>query len=217
MGYERFIGAKFGRWTVIGVGGRTNDRRQRLVCRCECGNEKEVKVGNLRSGQSKSCGCIAVEGLVSRSTLHGHSIGGKPSLTFSTWRSMLSRCNCQNHTHYRLYGGRGVKVCYRWLTFENFLSDMGLRPSSMHTLDRYPNKDGDYTPDNCRWATKMEQNRNQSINRWITHPDGRRMIAADWAKLIGITKSGLNYRLNVKRETIDQIISHFQKKGRSIY
>lgn len=104
---------------------------------------------------------------------HGHARKGAPSPTYRTWYNMKTRCENPRSSKYRFYGGRGIKLCERWRSFEAFLYDMGERPSAAHTIDRYPNKDGDYEPNNCRWATQKEQNANRRSSRAVVRGDGR--------------------------------------------
>lgn len=153
----------FGRWTVIGpatpvmFAGKVTPR---VMCRCQCGTERPVLLSNLKSRKSKSCGCYRSNRAAETKVRHGHARKGHVTPEFACWQAMIGRCTRQNHISYRNYGGRGIKVCDRWLAFEAFLSDMGYRPSPLHSLDRI-NNDGNYEPDNCRWATKQEQRKNQ--------------------------------------------------------
>lgn len=109
------------------------------------------------------------------------------------WKAMHDRCSNPQHAAYARYGGRGIKVCKRWGSFDNFLADMGPRPSDAHSLDR-KNNDGDYKPSNCRWATSEEQNRNTRANRHFT-ANGRTQLLTDWAKELGTTRATLWLRI----------------------
>src|SRR5262249_28856887 len=103
------------------------------------------------------------------------------------------RCQNPNNPDYSDYGGRGIAVCARWQSFENFLSDMGPRPSSNHSIDR-KNTNGNYEPDNCRWATLHVQSRNKRNNVWIEH-NGKRMVLEDWAAETGLPRTTLEQRV----------------------
>jgi len=115
---------------------------------------------------------------------------------------MRSRCNNPKFTNYATYGGRGIKVCERWDSFENFLEDMGPRPKG-YTIDRIdPN--GDYCPENCRWASWAEQQRNRRDTRFITW-DGRTQCVTDWADELGIPRSTISWRLQNGRSDLEAI------------
>lgn len=114
-------------------------------------------------------------------SLHGHNARGKRSPTYRSWAMMVARCTNPRVDNYAFYGGRGIKVCDRWRDFASFLADMGERPSLAHSLDRWPNRDGDYEPGNARWATSKEQARNTKSNRPVVRSDGKAydsMVAA---------------------------------------
>lgn len=113
----------------------------------------------------------------------------------SRWRAMKARCFNPNNRKYPRYGARGITVCERWLVFENFLADMGPRPSPRHSIDRI-NNDGNYEPSNCRWATMPEQMRNSIAARWVTF-NGETLTVTDWAQRLGITQGSMSRRLSV--------------------
>jgi hypothetical protein len=182
-------GQTFGRLTVIEYAG--SDKKGNAHWRCVCTgpgcNMREVTVygTSLRSGASRSCGCLKVK----------HGLTHHP--LYPVWNAMIRRCTNPNDAGYPAYGGRGVMVCPEWLESpEAFIRDMGLRPSPGHSIDRI-DVDGPYAPWNCRWATREEQDRNLRRNVWIEYR-GVRLIAADWARELGISHGTLAKRLQLK-------------------
>jgi hypothetical protein len=140
---------------------------------------------------------------------HGETKNGKKSSEYKIWKDMKYRCCNQNHKNFKNYGERGIKICDRWKnSFRNFLEDMGRRPSSKHSIDRI-NNNGYYAPDNCRWATKSEQDRNKRTNVWLEYEDIK-MIKKDWAKFLGVSENYIYRRLK-KGKSMGDIISEAKK------
>jgi hypothetical protein len=139
---------------------------------------------------------------------HGHATGGI-SPTYRTWASMLNRCNCPTSSGYPKYGAKGTRVCERWLSFENFLADMGERPEGM-SIDRKDNEKG-YEPGNCRWATRPDQARNKTDNRFLTF-NGETLCLTDWAKKLGLTPGALHTRL--KLFPLEEALTKPKRKNR---
>ncbi len=178
---EEPIGTRFGRLVIadyVGLQGDSN--KHAYQCLCDCGVEIVARRNNLLGGGTQSCGCFKSDRTKEAKTIHGRGVDDP---TYLSWSAMRARCTNEKSTHYHRYGGRGISVCERWDSFINFLEDMGERPSET-TLDRI-NNDGNYSKDNCRWATNYEQSRNKSQNR-IIEIDGEKMILTDWAERFGI-------------------------------
>jgi hypothetical protein len=159
-------GKKFTRLIVIEFAGYEKGRRAALWrCECECGEVVVVRATTLKNGETRSCGCLFIE-LNRESATHGHAHANALSPEYVSWRSMRARCMYPSIRNFHRWGGRGITVCKRWQSsFENFLADMGPRPSPKHSIDRYPDPDGNYEPGNCRWATTKEQRKNQRRNK----------------------------------------------------
>ena len=165
----------FGRWTVIGDAPSSASGNKRVHCRCQCGTVRIVQLRHLLSGQSQSCQCRQKEIVSVTNSTHGHTRGGKESVEYRTWQGLLSRVRATKGRIYRLYGARGITACDRWQVFENFLADMGQRPSPKHSIDRR-NNDGNYEPGNCWWATRSQQvhNRRSPVLWTRVHPSRNR-------------------------------------------
>jgi hypothetical protein len=164
---------------------------RRVTCKCDCGAETIARIGKLRNGWTSSCGCIRRELLVERNTRHGMS--DKPE--YGVWSSMKGRCLNPSDPEWHNYGGRGIKVCDRWLhDFAAFYEDMGPRTSAKHSIERV-DVEGDYCPENCVWATSGEQARNKRNNKWITY-QGQRMTQTDAALASGVNLRTIRARLS---------------------
>ena len=179
-----------GRLTIICEVTPQNQGDRRFECLCECGVIKSVGLSDLRSGHTRSCGCLRRE-LTRRNHLT-HGLSKTPE--FKIWTGMKKRCNKPDEENYHNYGGRGIAVCDRWLnSFSAFIEDMGPRPTSEHSIER-ENNNGNYCPENCVWATWKDQMRNTRRNRVITL-DGVAMPLVKWAENLGMKDSGLSARL----------------------
>jgi hypothetical protein len=151
-------GQRFGRLIVLQDVGRSPEHTVLWRCRCDCGAETVVRSVALRTGHTRSCGCLQPE-TARKQIKHGHARDTGSSKTYASWEAMIQRCCNPNSTHYSYYGGRGIAVCKRWRSFENFLADMGERPLGL-TLDRTNNARG-YSRANCKWVTRKEQANNR--------------------------------------------------------
>ena len=150
---EDLSGRRFGRWMALGLSSRRQNLRTLWHCRCDCGSEREVLSVHLKRGKSVSCGCYGAEVTSALKRTHGQS-GKKQTPEYKAWCQLINRCENPNGPDYRIYGARGISVCERWRnSFQNFLADMGARPTPRHSVDRR-NGDGNYEPGNCCWATK---------------------------------------------------------------
>jgi hypothetical protein len=194
------IGTRFGRLIVVSRVNSQNRSQTRWLCRCDCGNEKEIYAAHLRKGSTVSCGCFARESLVKRMSSHGLT----DDIAYRPWIQMRARCNSSVHPSYHAYGARGIRVCERWNDFEAFLSDMGPRPSLNHSLDR-ENNNGNYEPGNCRWATPKEQQNNRSNTRWITYKD-ERLPLADWSRRMGLAPKVVYMRIFSYKWSIERAL-----------
>jgi hypothetical protein len=187
----------FGRLTTIGpkflVG---KNRTAYQVCECSCGVVVTVRTASMASGSTKSCGCYARRLCSDLNKTHGQT----GVVEHRAWKNIFARCYNANCPEYKNYGGRGIKVCDRWSGysgFQNFLEDMGRRPSSDHSLDRI-DVNGNYCPENCRWATRKEQCNNTRRNRIITH-NGKTQTLSQWSAELGIHVATIRRRLTANK------------------
>ena len=203
-------GLVFSRLTVLCEVKRDGKSRSRYwSCVCQCGVKTVVNGSSLRSGLIKSCGCYRSEiakKVGDRTRTHGMT---KTSI-YAIWDSMIQRCTNPNRKDYFKYGGRGIVVCNEWMTFENFISDMGERPIGL-SLDRIDNN-GNYDKANCRWATATQQGRNQSTNRLITFNNVTRCIS-EWAEVLQMNKNSLEARFRRGWSVDKAFMEPIQKKA----
>jgi hypothetical protein len=197
-------GKKFGRLLVLDYVGLNKHSRSIWECLCDCGMTAVVEGFKLKSGHTKSCGCLNIEKLIERSTTHG--LMRLYYRAYKTWQDMLQRCYNPKNKRYKDYGGRGIKVCERWLGkdgFKNFIEDMGDRPLYL-TIHRIDN-DGDYELKNCKWETDREQQRNRSNNKILVF-NGISHCIAEWADILGWNTKTL-YNRYYKGWTDEEILT----------
>lgn len=179
--FKNLLGQEFGRLTVVRYVKNKNSKGHKWECVCSCGNVSLVSPCSLIRGDTQSCGCIARSNAASRLFQHGES----RSITYSSWRAMINRSSNENNPSYKRYGGAGIFVCERWEnSYLDFLEDMGERPSKEYSIDRIDNKDG-YYPENCRWASKIEQANNKNRTRNVC-VNGVTKSVSQWARDIGV-------------------------------
>lgn len=189
------IGQRFGRLTVIAPAPKKGHNR-RWLSRCDCGGEATSFEFSLKAGRARSCGCLKVEGLVQRSRRGPEKSAHMMSYSseYRIWIGMRQRCSNPNNSRWEDYGGRGIHVCGRWdADFKAFLEDMGKRPVGT-TLDRIDNE-GPYSPENCRWATASQQQKNALRKHKRVTVNGREMTLEECAQASGLSRSGIAERV----------------------
>lgn len=184
------MGQKCGRLTVVGYAGYSH-----WWCQCECGQITKPFGPKIRRGTTKSCGCHKRD-QARKTKTHGHAHQGRHTREYRTWASMKSRCYDPTDTAYTRYGAVGIAVCDRWRnSFESFLADMGEKPLGDFSIDRFPDGAGDYAPENCRWATRKQQNRNRKSNHLI-ELNGERVTVVEACETLNLDYDIVRTRLN---------------------
>lgn len=189
-------GQRFERLIVLKKLGTKNNNIQWL-CQCDCGKQKEIAGTHLRSGMTRSCGCLLSETSAMKTRTHGKT-GTK---VYTAWKNMRRRCLSQSGKDWKDYGGRGIQICERWNSFENFYADMG-DPTDGTSLDRI-DFDGNYEPSNCRWATLVTQARNKRSNLLITYKGDTKALR-DWSNQLGIHYGTLVTRMTSRKWSVEK-------------
>src|SRR5882724_894990 len=185
-------GTRFTRFIVIQFHNRIRGTAQYL-CKCDCGNERLIWQHNLTSGASRSCGCLRDSISAVQSITHGHSINGQISKEYMSWSRAKARCLNENSERFKDYGGRGIRMCERWLiSFENFLLDMGPCPEGF-SIERL-NNDGNYEPGNCCWADRITQGNNKRNNVKLNY-NGQLFTVPQLARLASLKPETLRKRM----------------------
>lgn len=208
-----FTNQKFGRLLFLQeYYGNRKDGKVLWFCRCDCGKICLVTASSASKGAVKSCGCITVENTIKRNTKHGFSKRSDTNKLYMVWQGMKARCSNKNHFSYNNYGGRGIKVCERWVnSFENFLADMGERPSDYYSIERIDNN-GNYEPSNCKWANDVEQQKNTSRSRLYNYK-GKPHTIIELAELFGTSRNALYHRLVLKKHTVLECEEFYKNKN----
>lgn len=181
------IGQKFGKLVVTALMDERKHGQKVYACTCECGKESVVLSGNLRNGNSTSCGCSRKKTCGTRMASLNFQHGETDTKLWRTWRGIVERTTNAASSHYSRYGGRGIGIFPEWLTYKNFAEYMGEPPTQAHSIDRIDNKKG-YEPGNVRWATAAQQAANRSTNVYVLL-NGKQMILSSAAKVLNISKS----------------------------
>lgn len=185
------LGQKFGRLTAVKRLQNNKKKNAVWLCACECGGNAEATGYSLRNGHTKSCGCLRTEMIVAEAKKNStHGLSGHPA--YHIWGEMMRRCIDEDHPRYDSYGGRGIGVCDRWKILQNYIDDMWPRPGPGYSVDRIDN-DGDYSPENCRWATNTDQQRNKRSTVLIRH-NGEMKTATEWSEIYGINAATILHR-----------------------
>jgi hypothetical protein len=199
---------KFGRLTIVKFSHKVKYTPM-LQCICDCGNTTVVSKYAITHGLVRSCGCLKRETVGKNGFKFKHGVCSKPNYSpeYRTWIRMRERCNNKNKECYKDYGGRGIVVCERWNDFTLFLKDMGKKPSPKHTLDRFPNNNGNYEPDNCRWATWKEQQNNRRNTKWVEF-NNIKIPFTVFVSTIGQTRNVIRYHLKSGKTYMELVIKY---------
>jgi len=203
------IGQTFGRLTVTSFSSVKHGERH-WECLCTCGKTHIARGSHLKSGGVTSCGCYRTEQIIKAKTTHGARTRlNKQPNEYYIWQGIKQRCHNPKNTMYKYYGQRGIAVCDRWFnSYENFISDMGPRPSLEYSIDRI-NNDGNYEPSNCRWATPLIQGNNKNLKTYTVL--NMNLTITAWAKVLNISTNAIYKRIK-KGQTMSVIVGDFLQK-----
>lgn len=212
------VGMRFGKLVVIELDCQRKDKKNQRYwkCRCDCGNETIVSTGNLRSGNSKSCGCTNRERLVLRNkqlAKHGARSNWKKDRLYDIWGGIKKRCENPNDKGYKSYGGRGIKICEEWknnyVAFRDWALVNGYEENlSIDRIDTNKN----YCPENCRWATAKQQANNRRNNIFIEY-NGKRQSINEWSAETGLSYRAIHARLKAGWEVSKTLEQPSKRKG----
>lgn len=203
-------GKRFGKLVAIKTAGKTKNGAYLWKCKCDCGNEIIANVGNMKNGHTKSCGCLRVDRCKTNFTKHGL----EHTRLYGIWSDMRLRCYDEKNIAYHRYGGRGITICDEWKNdvkaFYDWATANGYKDSL--TIDRIDN-DGNYCPENCRWATVKEQASNRRSNILVTH-NGKTQTMKEWANEVGIPYKVVWARVQKLGWSAERALTDPVKKGK---
>ena len=203
-------GKRFGKLVAIKTAGKTKNGAYLWQCKCDCGNEIIANVGNLKNGHTKSCGCLRVDRCKTNFTKHGL----EHTRLYGIWSDMRLRCYDEKNIAYHRYGGRGITICDEWKNdvkaFYDWATANGYKDSL--TIDRI-NNDGNYCPENCRWATVKEQASNRRSNILVTH-NGKTQTMKKWANEVGTPYKVVWARMQKLGWSAERALTDPVKKGK---
>ena len=203
-------GKRFGKLVAIKTTGKTKNGAYLWQCKCDCGNEIIANVGNLKNGHTKSCGCLRVDRCKTNFTKHGL----EHTRLYGIWSDMRLRCYDEKNIAYHRYGGRGITICDEWKNdvkaFYDWATANGYKDSL--TIERIDN-DGNYCPENCRWATVKEQASNRRSNILVTH-NGKTQTMKEWAHEVGIPYKAVWARMQKLGWSAERALTEPVKKGK---
>lgn len=207
------VGDKFNRWTIIGRSIKVSGNRRTCRVRCECGTEKYLHTTYVVSGTVKSCGCLRNEKAAERTSLLNLSHGMSDTWIHGRWSDMKRRCRDKSRPGAMSWAGRGITVCDRWdKSFSAFLSDMGFPPNRNYSLDRI-NNDGNYEPDNCRWASVETQAINRRSTVLLEYAE-ERLSLTQWSRIVGVSVSTLSKRIKAGWSVTEALTTPSAEKSR---
>lgn len=200
---KNLIGQRFGRLTVIAQTKCSKNGNARWLCKCDCGNTKDIASESLKRGHTKSCGCLCQEATKARAIIHG----GRDTRLYRIWHNMKVRVNNPNAINYQGYGGRGIDLCQEWADrFEVFRDWAVANGYDEHlTIERIDNNKG-YYPGNCRWATRLEQGANKRNNHVLSF-DGQEKTISEWARIVNIDKRTILTRIALLGWTVERALT----------
>lgn len=203
-------GKRFGKLVAIKTAGKTKNGAYLWKCKCDCGNEIIANVGNLKNGHTKSCGCLRVDRCKTNFTKHGL----EHTRLYGIWSDMRLRCYDEKNIAYHRYGGMGITICDEWKNdvkaFYDWATANGYKDSL--TIDRIDN-DGNYCPENCRWATVKEQASNRRSNILVTH-NGKTQTMKKWANEVGTPYKVVWARMQKLGWSAERALTEPVKKGK---